>query len=64
MKDIHTAGRPIKKLGLDFSKQLLMDYEHSTTRQLAHQYNVTQPTICNWLTKARAELQEVKEYIE
>lgn len=55
MKSIHKPGRPEKKMEPAFCEILLQQYQTLTTRQLANIYNVSQPTICNWLRKARNE---------
>lgn len=51
--NIHRAGRPRKTLERGFAENLLTAYQTRTTRQLAQDYNVSQPTICKWLKIAR-----------
>jgi hypothetical protein len=53
MRDIHKGGRPPIERSSTFYLQLLHRYETHTTRQLAEIYDVSAPTICNWLKKAR-----------
>lgn len=53
MKNIHRAGRPPVQRDKTFYIKLLDRYETNTTRQLAEIYDVSAPTICNWLKKAR-----------
>lgn len=53
MKDIHKGGRPPIKRSNTFYLQLLNRYQTHSTRQLAEIYDVSAPTICNWLKKAR-----------
>lgn len=53
MKDIHRGGRPPIQRSAGFYLKLLDRYETNTTRQLAEIYDVSAPTICNWLKKAR-----------
>ena len=53
MRDIHRGGRPPIQRSENFYIKLLDRYETKTTRQLAEIYDVSAPTICNWLKKAR-----------
>ena len=52
-RDIHKGGRPPIQRSTAFYLKLLDRYETNTTRQLAEIYDVSAPTICNWLKKAR-----------
>ena len=47
MNDIHKPGRP---------KKILDDTK--STRQIAEEFKVSQPTICKWLKRAREQIQE------
>lgn len=58
MNNIHRAGRPKKRLDDDMCKILLTMYETKTTRQIAEEFHVSQPTICAWLRKAKIQLSE------
>lgn len=53
MRNIHKGGRPPIQRSRAFYLKLLDRYETNTTRQLAEIYEVSAPTICNWLKKAR-----------
>ena len=52
-RNIHRGGRPPIQRSEEFYIKLLDRYETHTTRQLAEIYDVSAPTICNWLKRAR-----------
>lgn len=58
MNNIHRPGRPRKILDDNICTVLLTMYETKSTRQIAEEFNVSQPTICKWLKKAREQTQE------
>ncbi len=61
MRDIHRGGRPPIQRSESFYIKLLDRYETKTTRQLAEIYDVSAPTICNWLKRAREVVNGTKE---
>lgn len=58
MNNIHRPGRPRKILDDNICTVLLTMYETKSTRQIAAEFKVSQPTICKWLKKAREQTQE------
>lgn len=58
MNDIHKPGRPKKILDDNICTVLLTMYETKSTRQIAEEFQVSQPTICKWLKRAREQIQE------
>lgn len=58
MNNIHRPGRPRKILDDNICTVLLTMYETKSTRQIAEEFKVSQPTICKWLKKAREQKQE------
>lgn len=55
MNDIHKPGRPKKILDDNICTVLLTMYETKSTRQIAEEFKVSQPTICKWLKRAREQ---------
>lgn len=51
MNNIHKPGRPRKILDDNICTVLLTMYETKSTRQIAEEFKVSQPTICKWLKK-------------
>lgn len=64
MRNIHKGGRPPIERSKTFYIKLLDRYETNTTRQLAEIYEVSAPTICNWLKKAREVVTNAEEHKE
>ena len=64
MRDIHKGGRPPIERSRTFYIKLLDRYETNTTRKLAEIYDVSAPTICNWLKKAREVVDNAEEHKE
>ena len=58
MNNIHRPGRPKKILDDNICTVLLTMYETKSTRQIAEEFKVSQPTICKWLKEAREQTQE------
>ena len=57
-KNPHRPGRPRKELSKETVVALLTMYETKSTRQIAEEFKVSQPTICKWLKRAREQTQE------